>query len=216
MKEDQPMIIRKYALPYGILRCGIMALMLMLGLGSAAQADTLCPDMSKGESSLTAGNMADLQFDIGRLNLCLQRARLLQQIDETVKKREQLRQEPLAAPSMGTGGFAGIPPLAAALPPLPSDSKGLQNSKTTASANSVPVLETKITPQGEWKIQRIWGQGNVMQAQLIKGDVIANIKMGDTLPTGEKVVELSGRGIVLDDGKNRHDLSWKEDTKAGS
>jgi hypothetical protein len=215
MRQDLPVTGYKRMLSR---RLAVMMPIMILGLSFAtmALADTLCPDMSKGESSLTAGNMADLQFDIGRLNLCLQRARLLQQIDETVKKREQLRQEPLAAPSMGTGGFAGIPPLAAALPPLPSDSRALQNNAAPRVQNSAPVLETKITPQGEWKIQRIWGQGNVMQAQLIKGDVIANIKMGDTLPTGEKVVELSGRGIVLDDGKNRQDLSWKEDTKAGS
>jgi hypothetical protein len=109
------------------------------------------------------------------------------------------------------GGLGVIPPLAAPLPALPTDKAGIQAIQRQQAA---PIAEAKVIPQGEWKIQRIWGQGNVMQAQLVKGDVIANIKKGDTLPTGEKIVELSGKGVTLHDGKTQSDLGWLEDTKA--
>jgi hypothetical protein len=70
--RERPMVCVKWVIP----------IMMMLGLSSVAHADDLCPDIAKGEKGLSVNDMADLQFDIGRLNLCLQRARLLQQIDE--------------------------------------------------------------------------------------------------------------------------------------
>lgn len=183
---------------------------IMMAVSHHARADELCPDITKGESALTVSDMAGLQFDIGRLNLCVQRARLLQQIDEIVKKREQIRMEPLAAPSLG-GALSGvIPPMAAPMPPLPSDKAVARAVKD----NNDPEPAMIAIPQGDWKIQRIWGQGQVMQAQLVKGDVIANVKRGDTLPGGDKVVELSGKGVVLENKKGQHILSWLEDQKA--
>jgi hypothetical protein len=167
-----------------------------------AHADDLCPDTTKGEKALTVNNMTGLQFDIGRLNLCLQRARLLQQIDEIVKKREELRLQP--APAVEINTLGNIPKMAASMPPLPNSEAALPMAQ--------PILAAKST--GEWKIQRIWGQGSVMQAQLVKDDVIANVKSGDTLPSGETVAELSGKGVTLDDGKQKKTLIWAGDVKA--
>lgn len=169
----------------------------------AAQADQLCPDTAKA-SDLTVGDVADLQYDIDRLALCVQRARLLQQIDETVKKREALRQEPFAGngPSTGLGGAGiAIPPM-----PMPSELPALQRAATQAPAQAASPAPTVAI--SEWKIQRIWGQGAAMQAQLAKGDVIANVKLNDLLPTGERVSELSGRGVSLDNGKMVRSLNW--------
>jgi hypothetical protein len=198
----------KWPMKKKIIAC--LAIVGLMMIQSSARADELCPDVTKGEASLTVSDMAGLQFDIGRLNLCVQRARLLQQIDEIVKKREQIRQEPMAlSPISGSMGM--IPPLAAPLPPLPSEQTMKQALQKT-QASDLGVVSVKA-PQGEWKIQRIWGQGQVMQAQLVKGDVIANIKRGDTLPSGEKVAELSGKGVVLDNGKGQQTLNWLEDHK---
>jgi hypothetical protein len=182
-------------------------------LPGIARADELCPDTTKAKD-LNLGNTADLQFDIDRLALCLQRAKLLQQIDETVKKREVIRQEPLGMSSnnsaMGTGlGSAVIPPMPApSLPSLPS--MPAQTDTKTTVATPAPVVTT------EWKIRGIWGQGDGMRAQLAKGDMLANVKLGDILPSGEKVTELSARGITLDDGKTKHVLNWLETIKKDS
>lgn len=199
-----------------------MVVMMVMGLGmmsaapSIGWADELCPDTTQGEKGMAVNGMADLQFDIGRLNLCLQRARLLQQIDETVRKREEIRLQPLGgvgAAGAGPTDYANIPPLSAPMPLLPGD----KGSPAKMAEEAAPLPPAKaILPESdatEWKIQRIWGQGNVMQAQLVKGDVIANIKKGDVLPSGETVTELSGRGVTLENGKTHNVLTWLADSK---
>jgi hypothetical protein len=183
-------------------------------LSGGAQADMLCPDTTKLKD-LSIGDVTDLQFDIDRLNLCLQRAKLLEELDKTVKEREQIRQQPLGATgknganAMGAAGpFSGAIPVIPSMPSLPSEVKAMQQ----APAAPLAVVETPVLNR-DWKIQRIWGQGSGMQAQLAQGDTIANVKLNDVLPNGEKIVELSARGVVLDDGKSKHSLSWLEPTK---
>ena len=174
---------------------------------STAQADNLCPDTSKmGDLKLTNGS--DLQFDIDRLALCLQRAKLLQQIDETVKKREEIRQVPLGqVGSSNTSGVNNAFPSIPSMPALPD-----LGAPPPAIPRIMPVPDLPAATV-DWKIQRIWGQGSDMQAQLAKDDMIANVKLNDTLPTGEKVSELSGRGVTLNDGKTAHSLKWLETVK---
>lgn len=177
---------------------------------SVAHADALCPDTGKS-SDLAIGNVSDLQFDIDRLGLCVQRARLLQQIDEAVKKREDLRMQPFGVSgSMGAGMGANNNVMIPAMP-MPPELPALSKATSSAPAMAQPVAAAP--PAGEWKIQRIWGQGDGMQAQLVKDDVIANIKLNDILPSGERVSVLSARGITLDNGKTAKQLQWLENTK---
>ncbi len=173
-----------------------------------ARADNLCPDTTK-LAELSVANPGDLQFDIDRLGLCLQRAKLLEQLDESVKKREVIRLQPLGATSTLTvnnaNGYPAIPSMPS-LPDLP---------KAQPANNAVRARSPAITSadNGDWKIQRIWGQGADMQAQLAKGETIANVKINDILPDGDKIIELSARGVTLENGKTHHALSWLETTK---
>lgn len=180
-----------------------------LARSGPAMADALCPDTGKS-SDLSVGNVSDLQFDIDRLSLCVQRARLLQQIDEIVKQREDLRMQPFGV----TGNSAAmnnnvmIPPM-----PMPPD---LPSMPKTSAVPAQPIMAAAPVPAmtaSDWKIQRIWGQGDTMQAQLAKDDMIANVKLNDILPSGERVSVLSARGVTLDNGKTAHPLNWLENTK---
>lgn len=182
----------------------LMAVIIGLAGPSLARADMLCPDTAN-ESDLAVKDMSDVQFDIDRLELCLQRAQLLQKIDETVKKREQLRNQPLGLNGSMSMGSASIPPM----PGLPT---------LSADKIAMPVIEAVKEPiipvvQQDWKIQRIWGQGSAMQSQLVRDDVIANVKVGDVLPTGERVAEVSVRGVILDSGSGRKPLVWFDNAK---
>ena len=191
-----------------VLSCTLLMGLMMPITGFAA--DNLCPDTAS-RKELAVNDMADVQFDIDRLGLCLQRARLLQQIDETVKKREQIRQQPLVATgnvfNTGLGGLPSMP----AIPPLSAD----KIAAALPGGNAMPKMAAPV-PLGEWKIQRIWGQGNTMQAQLVRDDVIANVKVGDILPSGERIAELSVRGVMMEHGKTRTSLGWLETTKKDS
>lgn len=168
-----------------------------------AQADVLCPDTTN-QSDLAVKSMSDVQFDIDRLGLCLERAQLLQKLDETVRKREELRLKPMGLDgNLTTGTGLG------ALPPMPT---------LSASKIAIPALEAVKEPvpaiiQQDWKIQRIWGQGSGMQAQLVRDDVIANVKSGDILPTGERIAEVSVRGVILDGTSGRKPLVWFDSAK---
>ena len=208
-----------YAL--AVLLCGLTL--------TTARADDLCPDNA---NDMAVNDMTGLQFDIGRLNLCLQRAKLLEQIDQTVKKRELMRQEPLGMP-LGSSGkaaslvatgdvapFGTIPALNAALPPLPKDESALPRMasvtpKTIPQAVAATPAATPAADDVNWKIQRIWGQGEGMQAQLKRNGVIANVRKNDVLPTGEKVTDLSARGVTINSGAMHKALMWSDEAKMG-
>lgn len=177
----------------------------------------LCPNVTKPSSA--DNNLNDVQADIDRLGLCVERAKLLQQLDELVTKRQALL----------TGSDSSVNNLA--LPPLP-----LQNSEQTLKVSATPALDNKTvantlnraTPQSAttptnlaaptqitngWAIQRIWGQPPHIQAQLIGTDkTIATVNVGEPLTDGYAVESISARGVILSRAGKLINLDWEKKT----
>jgi hypothetical protein len=188
---------------------------------TGATTSDLCPNVTKQSS--TDNNLNNVQADIDRLGLCVERAKLLQQLDELVTKRQALL----------TGSDSNVSDLA--LPPLPLQNNG-QNSGQTLKVTATPTLDNKTiantlnraTPQSApapanlaapaqttnaWAIQRIWGQPPHIQAQLVGADkTIATVNVGEPLTDGYAVESISARGVILSRAGKLINLDWEKKT----
>jgi type IV pilus biogenesis protein PilP len=177
----------------------------------------LCPDAQSPPNN-TGNNLNDVQADIDRLGLCVERAKLLQELDELVTKRQALL----------TGENANglnLPPL-----PLSSNQANLQikpqapaldNQTITTTLNRAtppnpptqpgPANALAATNNGAWFIQRIWGQSPNMQAQLINtNNSLATVSVGEPLTDGYAVESISARGVILSRAGKLTNLDWEK------
>ncbi len=161
-------------------------------------------------------SMTGVQADIDRLTLCVERAKLLRQLDEVATEREKMLDK-IRNPSNPEmpGGLGGIPPLpAASLPPVGGiDTASLKPGETRVvtpgAAPMAPTLESLAAPQ--WKVRKIWGQGVAMRAQLSDGKgVLVNVRTGDPLPDGPTVTSISVKGVTISQNGKAEDLSWEQ------
>jgi len=204
--------------------CFAVLLCVALSPVAAVAADELCPDVASAKEN-GPKDVAGVQADIERLNLCVQRARLLKDLDEVAKQRDDMLKkvtDPAAALSSEIAGVGGIPPLpSAALPPVPTDVTGLKPGDVRVTgakgsplggggkggaAGTSPVVQN----QG-WKVRKIWGQGITMRAQLTNGSgTLLNVMKGDTLPDGKAVELVSIKGVTTSQNGKITDLSWDD------
>ncbi len=195
----------------------------------AADEAVLCPDVDVMKRT-APGDISGVQADIERLNLCVERARLLRQLDEVVVQRQKTLEKlvnPNAAPTgnitTGLGmpaGVGGIPPLpVSSLPPLrgdntpPKDLKPGEVRVTGAVGNAFDAAAPapqEATP--EWQIRKIWGQGVGMRAQISDkaSGTILNVVKGDPLPDGGTVETISVKGVAVSRNGKINDLSWEQ------
>lgn len=157
-----------------------------------AQADTLCPD-PQIESSVVPSDLAQVQEDIDRLSLCVERTKLLQELNELAnEKTEQV--QPLNAGAFDPSFLAPLSP------------------KVLEQASEKVVSRAPVQSAPVWKIRRVWGQGGKLQAQLIDSQgVLATVKVGEELTDGSVVETVSVRGVTVKqkNGKSK-DLGWQE------
>jgi hypothetical protein len=187
-------------------------------------ADDLCPQDSAAVKNVP-GDVAGVQADIDRLNLCVERAKLLKQMDDIAKQRSEVlhKMTDPASSTSGTGssmgsafggGLGAIPTLPmGALPDLPavkatgdvhihkagSMAPGEQDELEAGSSKS-SAPKTAV-----WKIRKIWGQaggvdGATMHAQLSDGNgTLLNVVKGDPLPDGNIIDAVSVKGVDLNE-----------------
>jgi len=209
---------------------------------ASAAEDELCPDIEAAKKD-TPVDVASVQADIERLNLCVERAKLLKQLDDIAKDRSKVLEE-VTNPGMnsagmgaGMGGMGIIPTLpTSSLPSLPQAKDLKPGEVRIRQAADNPLASTGATAQPQaagttWKIRRIWGQaggvsGATMRAQLSDGrGSLLNVVKGDPLPDGQVVESVSIKGVTLSQSSSKgsgkiNDLSWEETadsaTSAGS
>lgn len=209
---------------FSLSRMILPVLLVLFSTGSVRAADTLCPDIDTLKKD-TPGDVAGVQADIERLNLCVQRATLLKQLDDLAKQRGEILYK-AANPGAEGGGLGGgmgsnmgglgvniIPSLpVSALPALPAE-KPLKPGEVRikqpggnlmAGEAGISQSVTKSAPATDnWQIRKIWGQaggvaGASMWAQLSnsKGGLL-NVVKGDPLPDGQVVESVSVKGVTL-------------------
>lgn len=198
---------------------------------SAAETDILCPDVEAAKKE-TPSDVAGVQADIDRLNLCVERARLLKQLDDIAKQRTDTLNKVSGGGDMSGSGLGIIPTLpVSALPSLP-DAKPKAGGVTIKQSAANPLdagggaaaAEPETT---SWKIRKIWGQaggvsGATMRAQLSNGKGgLLNVVKGDPLPDGQVVESVSIKGVTLSRSSSKgsgkiNDLSWEEENDSAS
>lgn len=182
--------------------------------------DLLCPEIDVN-NAVTPTGIAGVQADIERLNLCVERAKLLRQLDEVVVKRHEMIDK-ARNPSALSGGMGGM----GMIPSLPVGSlPNVSGINSGSIPQNLQPGEVRITGPGqaplqaispfvagqEWKIRKIWGQGIGMNAQLVySGGVLLNVLKGQPLPNGMVIESISGRGVTVSQGGKITDLSWDD------
>lgn len=199
--------------------------MLLLCASPLRAAEDLCPDVEKARAA-TPGDMAGVQADIERLSLCVERARLLKQLDDIAVQRQKMLDDTKNPGATVTGNISvnpdAIPPLpVSALPPLKNDAplkSGETRVKNAASSPLDGIGDTvKSLAAPSWNVRKIWGQGAGMRAQLSDGrGTLVNIVKGDPLPDGAIVETISVKGVAVSQGGKVKDLSWEQAKGGGN
>lgn len=178
-------------------------------------ADDLCPDANT-EKHQSPDNVTDVQASIEKLNLCVERAKLLKQLDDIARERDEILTK-VTSPVMPMSSVGGIPPLSGAnLPPLPTDVTGLRPGDvrvTQAAGNPFDAAAqavSSVIKTPSWKVRKIWGQGNAMRAQLSDGGTLLNVVKGDTMPDGRLVESVSIKGVAVSQKGKITELPWDD------
>ena len=168
------------------------------GVVTPAWADTLCPD-PQVEASVVPSDLARVQEDIDRLSLCVERTKLLQELNKLSNESSQKTLQPISANTIDPSF----------LRPVTVD------NLANAVGNKPAITEKPFEPVADWVIRRVWGQGGQLQAQLVSADgVLATVKTGEALLDGSTVVEISVRGVTLKKKNGKEEqLGWQEESK---
>ena len=175
----------------------LMLVLFVLYAPLAVAADRLCPDIEELRKA-SPDTMTGVQADIDRMKLCVERAKLLEQLDSIALKRQEI----LNKVTKIDNSLIPIPALPVAS--LPS----LRPIEKQQQAAPQPV-------RAKWFVRKIWGQGGEMRAQLSDNQGgLLNITKGDVLPDGAVVEGLSVRGVTISQNGNIKDVEWEQQTAA--
>lgn len=175
----------------------VLAICCFMG-ASLSYADTLCPD-PQIESSVVPSDLARVQEDIDRLSLCVERTKLLQDLNK-LSNESKSGVQPL--------NIGAIDP--SFLQPVTAKTLG-----TNSSNNKVSIQQKPFKKMADWTIRRVWGKGGKLQAQLISADgVLVTAKIGEALIDGSTVKEISVRGVKVTRKNGRDEsLGWQQESK---
>lgn len=186
-----------------------------------------CPAPAVAASN-TPDDLAKVQEEIDRFTLCVQRAQLLERLNESALKNQDttdaaLGYMPMPGAGMAPGiagaqsGMNGLAPLPAGalagadVTPLTQASAGGATSITpAATTESAPVEEKEPETPKVWTIREIFGSGDEVQARLLspQGDEV-KARNGMKLPDGKTtVVRITPAGVTVRDGAGAKSLDW--------
>lgn len=164
-------------------------------------------------------DLAKVQEEIDRFTLCVQRAQLLERLNETALKGEMATD---AALGLG-GSIPGVPnPQESGLAPLPASAlAGADVSPTsdTKADADVPEEDKEAEPAvaatsepvaANWTIKEVFGSGVDMKAKLLspEGDE-SRVAEGSKLPGGRgTVVRITPSGVTIRVDGQTKDLDW--------
>jgi len=180
---------------------------------STARRDP-CPT-PKAAMANDPDDLAKVQEDIDRFSLCVQRAQLLERLNDSALKSASATDAALGLSMGGAGMGVPMPGVTPGMPPLPAAAMGDNNSApvseitpTVSEENDVPETVAEA-PKATWVIREIFGSSVDMQARLIspEGDEV-KVKTGSRLPDGAAVTSISPSGVSIRVGKDVKTLVW--------
>lgn len=177
---------------------------------NSGTSEDLCPEPKTALEEKT-GDLAKIQSDITRYTLCVQRAQLLQRLNElTIENIDTLdsavtqisensfqKLDVAQIEEIFMKNFSGAQLQSA--PPQSTDASG---------AIPAPIISE---PVKKWLIQNITGQGQNLQAVLVSDqEDIITVKSGDVIPgTQERIRSIQASGVTLTTkNKENINLQW--------
>jgi len=171
-------------------------------------SQNLCPE-PKAAMQETPDDLSKIQSDITRYTLCVQRAQLLQRLNElTVENIDTIDS---AISEMAETSFPQIDMQEIQEMFSQNFSYTPPNPVTGSdNAQSNSILPNMMQRANEWKIKDISGNRNSLTAILMdENDEILRVKSGDTLPNkGGKIKNVGTTGVVVIKGKQNINLKW--------
>lgn len=194
-----------YRIKYGLC-LGFVSIAMMIAAPDAqaqtlVMGDDLCPDPSQAAKQ-TPDDLAGVQADIERFALCLKRAELLKNLNDlALQNTDSL---------LGTGNLEDFAAQALdALPPVAPEALGVDEDGNSLDGSDDLAMEEEKVAGTPWLINDIYGIGSNLMARLTsRDDEIANVREGDFLSDGSKVISITSIGVVIDDTDERIPLVW--------
>jgi len=204
MAQEPPSDIAIPAVEDGALPDAPAPLAVAIDAGGALPPDP-CP-MPSSELSRMPDDLAKVQADIDRYTLCMERAQLLQRLNDVALEN----QERLDQSRGGSGPNPGMQ-LDAGTPSFEDIRAQIMSSIDGAS---VSEEETAAAPPAshEWLIIRILGASGSLSAQLGKSDgTLTRVSAGDVLPDGAQVESVSATAVSITQDGEKKNLRWREE-----
>lgn len=175
--------------------------------GGTLPADP-CP-MPSDELARAPDDLAKVQADIDRYTLCMERAQLLQRLnDVAMENQEKLNQ------SSGVGsGNPGMQLGGTNAPSMDDIRAQIMGSVNDQLIEGTADTQPAPPSSDEWMIIRVLGASGGLSAQLSKSDgTLARVRAGDTLPDGSSVNSVSATSVTITQDGTRKDLRWNHES----
>jgi len=177
--------------------------------------DNPCPEPKRALAS-TPDDMAKIQEDITRFTLCVQRAQLLERLNELAESNINTIDTALnltvSAPNMDGNAVPGVMP-SVPMPQLSeSVSRMLEDDGPSAAVGANPPLVSETKQPSNWRVRDIQGSGGTVSARLVSNDgVMFKVKQGDSLPDdGGRIQSLSNTLVIIERDGDTEILKWVE------
>ncbi len=169
-----------------------------------------CP-LPSAEMAQAPDDLARIQSDIDRYTLCMERAQLLQRLnDVAVENQEKLNEANGAATSDISAANPGMQ-LGNNLPSFEQQRQQIMGSVNASDVAAAPVDVAPVVDTTEWFIMKILGSGGALSAQVAKSDgTLAQVKVGDSLPEGIRIDAISSTGVMTTQEGESKALRWRE------
>jgi type IV pilus biogenesis protein PilP len=166
-----------------------------------------CPKPERFNSE-TPNDLQTIQEDITRFTLCLQRAQLLNRLNELGKENDENIQSTLDEKIRRIVEQSQPQQMVMPNIPAPQIGNGTEMDDDMDNMDSDPVYQAPVI---DWKIQDIKGVGNKLTAQLIDSNGnLAYVKKGEEIADSQlKVSDISASSVtVVNQGDVINTLQW--------
>lgn len=176
-----------------------------------------CPE-PKSALANSPDDLAKVQEDINRFTLCVERAQLLDRLNESAAKTDSTIDNAL--------GFGGddIPAAGGMMPPgVPTNNMAPVNEAMLGGADVSPTGGAQAIPDGldplggtapapptEWQVREVFGSAGQLYARLNgpKGELV-RVRTGDRLPSdGGTVTMVTSTGVTIRKDSDNKTLEW--------
>lgn len=149
--------------------------------------------------SASRGDLSDIQADIDRFTLCVERAQLLKRLNDlALENEDDLMDLNMDGPGfeMDSNPFANIPTF---------DPSILQERDETE------FQEPSNFNINDWVILSIFGTGKDLNAKIARRDgSLAQVQTGDSLPDGTRISSVTATSVTLSANGELRTLTWFE------